>query len=114
MAWTAGKAVVLFKDDARSKIDGLDNPLVAGLGGFRLITRIEELPSALTRALAEHPPEPLSADALPASTRQVAERGHRLSETYRAGDAGQLIRHIIELYDEFRGTGHQTPRFRRQ
>jgi nucleoside 2-deoxyribosyltransferase len=113
MAWTAGKAVVLFKDDARSKIDGLDNPLVAGLGGFRLITRIEELPQALTRALAEHPPEPLQARALSTTTRQVAECGQRLIESYRGGDAGQLIRSIIEVFDEFRSTGPNPPRLRR-
>jgi hypothetical protein len=47
MVWTAGKAVVLFKDDARSKIDGLDNHLVAGLGGFRLVSTSEELPRHL-------------------------------------------------------------------
>src|SRR5215813_6848420 len=71
MAWTAGKAVVLFKDDARSKIDGLDNPLVAGLGGFRLVSHSEDLPRALTRALAEHPAEPLQVASLPATIRQV-------------------------------------------
>jgi hypothetical protein len=113
MAWTAGKAVVLFKDDARSKIDGLDNPLVAGLGGFRLVSHIEELPQALTRALAEHPPEPLRARALSATTRQVAERGQRLIESYRAGDAGQLIQSIVEVFDEFRSAGQNPPRLRR-
>src|SRR5215475_5327265 len=90
MAWTAGKAVVLFKDDARSKIDGLDNPLVAGLGGFRLVRHSEELPQALTRALAEHPPERFQVVSLSATTRQVAERGQRLIESYRTGNAGRL------------------------
>jgi nucleoside 2-deoxyribosyltransferase len=113
MAWTAGKAVVLFKDDARSKIDGLDSPLVAGLGGFRLVTHIEELPPALTRALAEHPPEPLQARALSATTRQVAARGQRFIESYRSGDAGQLIRSIIEVFDEFRSASKVPPRLPR-
>ena len=113
MAWTAGKAVVLFKDDARSKIDGLDNPLVAGLGGFRLVSHSEDLPRALTRALAEHPQEPLQVGLLPATTRQVAERGHRLIESYGTGDAGQLIRSIIEVFDEFRSTSKTPPRLQR-
>jgi nucleoside 2-deoxyribosyltransferase len=113
MAWTAGKAVVLFKDDARSKIDGLDNPLVAGLGGFRVVSHSEELPQALTRALAEHPPEPLQADSLPTTTRQVAERGQRLIEIYRTGDTGQLIRSIIEVFDEFHSTSKAPPRLPR-
>jgi nucleoside 2-deoxyribosyltransferase len=113
MAWTAGKAVVLFKEDARSKIDGLDNPLVAGLGAFRLITHIEELPRALTRALAEHPAEPPQAGALSTARRQAAERGKHLIESYSAGGTGQLIRSIIEVFDEFRSADQSPPRLRR-
>lgn len=103
IAWTAGKAVVLFKDDARSKIEGLDNPLVAGLGGFRLVNRSEDLPRALTRALTEHPPAVLQVDALPATTRQAIERGQHLMDGYRTGDSRRLVQTIIELFDEFRG-----------
>jgi nucleoside 2-deoxyribosyltransferase len=105
IAWTAGKPVILFKDDARSKIDGLDNPLVAGLGGFRLVNRSEDLAGTLTRALNEHPPEKLRSDALPASTRQAIERGRRLSDGYGAGDSRRLVQTIIELFDEFHGIG---------
>lgn len=109
MAWTVGKAVVLFKDDARSKIDGLDNPLVAGLVGFRLVSHNEDLPRAVTRALAEHPTEPSQVESLSTATRQVAERGQRLIESYGTGDTGQLIRSIIEVFDEFRSTGKAYP-----
>jgi nucleoside 2-deoxyribosyltransferase len=105
MAWTAGKVVVLFKDDARSKLDGFDNPLVAGLGGFRLVHRSEDLPPAMTRALREHPPEPLRMESLPATTRQVAEHGQRFIDSYVTGDSGRLIQTIIEVFDEFRGIG---------
>lgn len=108
MAWTVGKAVVLFKDDARSKIDGLDNPLVAGLAAFRLVGRSEELPRAMTSALSEHPAPPLRVESLPVTTRQVAERGQRLIESYGAGDSGRLVQTIIEIFDEFRGTGQRS------
>ena len=113
MAWTAGKVVVLFKDDARSKIDGLDNPLVAGLGGFRLVNHSEDVPRALTRALAEYPPQPLQVGSLPATTRQVVERGQRLFESYRAANAGELIRSIIKVFDEFHSTSDVSLRLRR-
>jgi nucleoside 2-deoxyribosyltransferase len=113
MAWTVGKAVVLFKDDARSKIDGLDNPLVAGLGGFRLVNHSEDVPRALTRALEEHPPVPLQVDSLPATTRQIAERGQRLFESYEADNTGELIRSIIAAFDEFSSTGKALPRLPR-
>ena len=103
IAWTAGKPVVLFKDDARSKIDGLDNPLVAGLGGFRLVNRSEDLARALTRALTEHPPEQLQVDTLPATIRHAVECGQRLSDGYGTGDPRRLVQTIIELFDEFHG-----------
>jgi nucleoside 2-deoxyribosyltransferase len=113
MAWTAGKAVVLFKDDARSKIDGLDNPLVAGLGGFRLVNRSEDVPRALARALAEHPPAPVQVDSLPVTTRQVSERGQYLFESCRSDNVSELVRRIIELFDEFHGARQTSPRLPR-
>jgi nucleoside 2-deoxyribosyltransferase len=113
MAWTAGKAVVLFKDDARSKIDGLDNILVAGLGGFRLVNRSADLPQALARVLAEHPPKPLQVASLPATTRQVAERGQCFMESYGTGNTGRLIQNIIEVCDEFLSTSHASQRLPR-
>jgi nucleoside 2-deoxyribosyltransferase len=110
MAWTAGKAVVLFKDDARSKIDGLDNPLVAGLGGFRLVNRSEDVPRALARALEEHSPAPVQVDSLPATTRQVAERGQCLFESCSSDNVGELVQRIIDLFDEFHSAGKPPPR----
>jgi hypothetical protein len=107
MAWTAGKAVVLFKDDARSKIDGLDNPLVAGLGGFRLVHHSEDLPRTMACVLTEHPPEPIQLESLPATIQQVASRGQRLIDSYGTGDSGRLIRTIIEVFDEFGGIGQE-------
>jgi nucleoside 2-deoxyribosyltransferase len=104
MAWTVGKAVVLFKDDARSKIDGFDNPLVAGLGGFRLVRHCEDLARVLSRALAAYPPEPLRLESAPATIRSVLEHGQRLREAFGTNDSGRLIHMIIELFDEFRDT----------
>jgi nucleoside 2-deoxyribosyltransferase len=110
IAWTAGKAVVLFKDDARSKIDGLDNPLVAGLGGFRLVNRSEDLPRAITHALTQHPPEMRQWEALPATTRHLSQQGQRLVDTYSTGDSRRLVQVIIELFDEFRSVDQGSSR----
>ena len=104
MAWMAGKAVVLFKDDARSLIDGLDNPLLAGLGGFRVVQRSEDLPMRLARALAECQPVALQAESLPLTVQPVLARGQRLTEVNAAGDAGQLVQVMIEFFDEFQGS----------
>lgn len=44
IAWAIGKPVVAFKADYRSAFDGVDNPLVIGLGDFRIVEKMEDLP----------------------------------------------------------------------
>jgi nucleoside 2-deoxyribosyltransferase len=44
IAWTLGKAVVIYKNDARSALLGLDNPMITGLSHFRILDDIKDLP----------------------------------------------------------------------
>lgn len=46
IAWNAGKRVVIYKNDARTLINGTDNPLLLGLSGFITIENISEIPIA--------------------------------------------------------------------
>lgn len=103
IAWTAGKLVVFFKDDVRSPVDGLDNPLVVGLGGFRLVKQVDELPRALLRALSNHPSQPLGLETLPIIVRHTVELGQQIAAGLGSGDSAQLIRTIIQLFDELQG-----------
>jgi len=50
LAWHAGKPLVLYKRDARTLLDGSDNPMLSGLGGFEMVRAIGELPQALELA----------------------------------------------------------------
>jgi nucleoside 2-deoxyribosyltransferase len=50
LAWHAGKPLVLYKRDARTLLDGSDNPMLSGLGGFEMVRAIDELPQALELA----------------------------------------------------------------
>ena len=84
-------------------MDGLDNPLVAGLSGFRLVKQIDELPKALARALSNSPSQPLALTALPVMVRQTVELGQRIAEALGAEDPTQLVPTIIQLFDEFHG-----------
>jgi nucleoside 2-deoxyribosyltransferase len=106
IAWTSGKVVVFFKDDLRSPVDGLDNPLVLGLGGFRLVKQIDDLPKTLSRALNNSPSQPLDIDTLPGTVRHTVEVGQRITEALGSGDPTQLVPTIIELFDEFQGAPH--------
>ena len=51
LAWRSNKAVVLYKNDGRSLIDGADNPLVMGLGSFEVVRSISDLPGAVETGL---------------------------------------------------------------
>ena len=53
IAWALGKPVVIHKDDSRSLIDGLDNPLVAGLSKFRIISKIGQIPTEFDRIFSD-------------------------------------------------------------
>jgi nucleoside 2-deoxyribosyltransferase len=107
IAWMAGKAVVLFKDDARALIDGLDNPLVVGLGSFRIASHADDLAKAMNRALTEVASNALRVESLPAAVRQGVERGQRIADVAGRGDSALLGRTIIQLFDEFQGTGRK-------
>lgn len=55
LAWHAAKPLVLYKRDARTVLDGSDNPMLSGLGGFEIVRAIDQLPQALEQALrADH------------------------------------------------------------
>ncbi|MBN2532398.1 MAG: nucleoside 2-deoxyribosyltransferase [Spirochaetales bacterium] len=46
IAWSCGKQIVIYKNDARTLLNGNDNPLILGLSDFKLIRSIEEIPRA--------------------------------------------------------------------
>jgi nucleoside 2-deoxyribosyltransferase len=52
LAWHSGKALVLYKADARTILNGSDNPMLLGLGNFRVVDHIHELPAALSHELS--------------------------------------------------------------
>jgi hypothetical protein len=112
IAWMAGKAVVLFKDDARAPIDGLDSPLVAGLAAFYLVQRSEDLPTRLGQALKECQPSAMQTTSLPLTVQSVLAHGQRLNEAHTRGEVGQLVRVVIELFDAFHDAPRRTPQLR--
>lgn len=63
MAWTLGKPLVAFSNDARSLIEGRFNPLLVGMVDFEVLSEIEQIPDALEtsrRAVRKRQSLPLS------------------------------------------------------
>lgn len=77
MAWMAGKAIVLYKADSRSLIQGSDNPLVLGLGSFAKVATIPEIAYAFTQLFRTW--RPGKSPVLPQAVRIAVEAGRRLS-----------------------------------
>ncbi len=51
IAWNAGKTIVIFKNDARTLINGNDNPLLLGLANFNVANEISSIPSIFNKLL---------------------------------------------------------------
>ena len=53
IAWTLGKPLVAYSDDARCLIEGRFNPLLVGLVDFEHTDDLDELPTLLAEAIAD-------------------------------------------------------------
>jgi nucleoside 2-deoxyribosyltransferase len=71
LAWHAGKALVLYKDDERSGFSGRDNPMITGLTDLTVISQVEQLAVAVEKALADGPAAPVD---------RVVARGRRIAD----------------------------------
>lgn len=79
LAWGAGKAVVLYRADPRSPLQGRDNPLVAGLGGFVTVPTVPEIAYAFAQLFRARRPTPPAAH--PPGVRAAVEAGRRLARS---------------------------------
>lgn len=77
IAWALGKPLVAYKDDVRSLITGRDNPLLAGLVGFRILDDASAIPAVLLAAIEARPSHP-GPNALPPAVRCALEQGRAL------------------------------------
>jgi hypothetical protein len=90
LAWLSGKALVLYKNDGRTLLQGADNPMVTGLGGFTTVGTYAEIPKALERAL-QRPGD--------ARVQQTLYRGAAIAQLRQEqGDPRALASLLAEMY----------------
>jgi len=88
LAWHSGKVLVLFKSDARSMLNGFDNPMLTGLGNFVVCSRINDLDRAISEAMERHDPDRVSA---------VTSLGEMISDTKaRNGGLDEMVGMLSE------------------
>jgi len=86
VAWHAGKALVLYKADARAPLDGSDNPMLTGLGGFCLVSKLSDLPGAVGEQLRV------------SRARRVDEtvvKGQQIAEVWRSSRSASTLRQLL-------------------
>lgn len=88
MAFTAGKPLVVYKDDVRSKVAGSDNAMLLGLApGFRTMSRIDELPAAIGGLIESCARSGYRDGAVPDNVRRTVRLGRHVWSVLRRLDA---------------------------
>jgi nucleoside 2-deoxyribosyltransferase len=97
IAWQAGKTIVIYKDDARSLVDGNDNPLIMGLTGFKKLRDINEIPQVFKTHFAAGLPDKC-ADS---GSKALVAKGWQILEIVSSQKgAAEVARAIMRVLDE--------------
>ena len=79
MAWHAGKALVIYKDDPRAPFNGHDNPMLTGLTEDYFVKNLYEIPTMLDQRLSEcSTSRPI--EAMEFRVRQTIEAGGEIAK----------------------------------
>lgn len=95
IAWALGKPVVIYKNDSRSLLGGLDNPLVAGLSKFKIISEIDDIPLEFNQSFLNGYKrfDPNTSDYY----KLAFEKGKNIFETIKNTDPDRKFDEFIEL-----------------
>jgi len=84
VAFTAGKPLILYKRDHRSKLHGNDNAMLPGLSySFSHVRKAKKIPGKLEKALQKSQGfggRPYAGDAVPPFVRQITDQGRQVWE----------------------------------
>ncbi len=97
IAWNAGKEIVIYKNDARTLIDGNDNPLLLGLSNFKVLNNICEIPDVFNILLVGTPIKETIDSSRIESLYKKGEQIFRLSSNLNNTNICQDLIDILEL-----------------
>lgn len=87
MAWTLGKPILAYCDDARSLISGRINPLLMGLVDFQSIDRLDAIPAAMQQVIDDHSSPVTALIDMPTHLQRAVGQGQLLWESLQLADA---------------------------
>jgi nucleoside 2-deoxyribosyltransferase len=100
IAWTLGKPIVAYMDDARSLISGRVNPMLVGLVEFETKESIAEFPQALKAAIESDTYCPVPLSSLPPRLQRAVSDGSRLWRAMQQASAQFDNESIAEVVAE--------------
>jgi hypothetical protein len=111
IAWTLGKPLIAYQDDARSMIAGRMNPLLSGLVDFTTVHCIPEIASALVVECQRTKVPEIHLDQLPTKLKRTIEQGAELwkvLQTEKAFGENNIIADCVTTL--FAPSSHHKPR----
>lgn len=93
VAWHAGKALVLYKDDARSPFAGHDNPMLTCLTDLRITGHMASLPAAVETALRR---------TSPTRGADISRTGERIAAFLASDPEDEALAAFLEREDLFK------------
>lgn len=98
IAWNAGKRVVIYKNDARTLINGTDNPLLLGLSDFITINNISKIPIVFQELLVGEDSQAVIDNS---RVQEFYKKGKVVAELAQNGyDKTQLCRELLRILGE--------------
>ena len=90
-AWTAGKPIVIYKNDARTAFKGMDNSMVSGLVRGKMVHSLEKIPGELEKVLrtAKVGDDTRAEAKLPAEVRGAVDLGKKIWSLLGRRDASR-------------------------
>ncbi len=113
IAWTLGKPLVLFSDDARSLIEGRWNPLVSGLTNFHSVDRVEAIPAAVAKALRKAEAHGGARTDFPPRLKRVVQNGGQLWQVLCREEACENDERTADVVAELFAPSTVAPRVRK-
>lgn len=97
VTWSCGHPLVIYKDDPRTLMLDIDNPMITGLADFKNVNVLEDIPKVLYSEIKNRT-EPLARTLYPAKVSEIYYTGHKIAEIKeKYPDYIDLCRELLKI-----------------
>ncbi len=97
--WSCGHPLVIYKDDPRTLMLGVNNPMITGLSDFKLMSNLSETPQAIHTEILNSS-KPLDKALYPAKIKATYQNGQKIAELKKKPiSLIELCRELLKVFD---------------